>query len=70
MCCSLIAHHRVFRKPADWKEYRAMCVAMRRRLVRQNRGSTPHSHRQAEMLKLIAKLDQILARLDDPTVPN
>ncbi len=47
-----------------------MCVAMRRKLVRQNRHIAARSRRQAEMLGLIAKLDQILARLDDPTVPN
>lgn len=70
MCCPLDALRCVVRKPIDWKEYRAMCVAMRRKLIRQNRRSAPHSRKQMEMLRLIAKLDQILARLDDPTVPN
>ena len=58
------------RKPIDWKEYRVMCVAMRRKLVRLNRHVTPHSRTQAAMVRLIAKMDQILAQLDDPTVPN
>ncbi len=58
------------REPTDWKEYRTMCVAMRKRLVRQNKHIALRSRKQSEMLWLIARLDQILARLDDPIVPR
>jgi len=52
------------RMPADKREYRLMCVAMRKRLIKHNRRSEPGGREWRQTLRLIAELDQVIAFLD------